>query len=248
MSGRYTAVEKAKLSNTHRIGEEFSFPDIWAKIDGETGSYDYEDAPLSVKVSDVQILDDSSVLDPAYMEDLQDAFDSEGNLQPNTIKYIKSGDGVESLDEEIAVEQEALKLIYVTAEYTNQSDAVMENILFFGVITKIEEKEDRYVIYDRAEHSEITGWDRMAYSQRGVEDGGMMYYDVQGGESNGTNYMDCLEPGETQVIHFGFLVHEDELPYMYLSLSGSGGTGLEFSEPSIELGYVDIRQSALTEN
>ena len=248
VSGRFTTVEKTKLSNTHRIGEEFSFPDIWAKIGGETGSYDYEDAPLSVKVSDVQILDDSGILDPAYMENLQDAFDSEGNLLPNTIKYIKSGDGVESLDEEIAVEQEPMKLIYVTAEYTNQSDKVMENILFFGVITKIEEKEGAYVIYDRAEHTEITGWDRMAYSQRGVEDGGMMYYDVYGGESNGSNYMDCLQPGETQVIHFGFLVHEDELSYMYLSLSGSGGTGLGFSESAIELGYVDVRCPVFTEN
>lgn len=242
VSEQYTTVSKEVLSNTHVVGEEFSFPYVWAEIDGETGAYDNEEAPVEVKVSEVQVMDDASVLDPAYMENLQEAFDSSGNLLPNTIKYIKSGDGIESLDEEISVEQEPLKLIYVTAEYTNRSDKVIENLLFFGVITKIEEKDDEYVIYDRAEHTEITGWDRMAYSQRGVEDGGMMYYDVQGGESNGTNYIDCLEPGQTQVVHFGFLVHEDELPYMYLSLSGSGGTGLEFSESSLELGYVDIRQ------
>lgn len=160
----------------------------------------------------------------------------------HTIKYFKIGDGVESLDELTAAEQEELKLVYVTTEYTNRSDVTMENILFFGVITKIEEKEDKYVIYDRAEHTEYIGWDRMAYSQCGVDGGEMRYHDVHGGESNGTNYIDCLEPGETQIVHFGFLVHEDELPYLYLSLSGSGGVGLEFWDSSLELGYVDIRQ------
>ena len=235
-----TAVSKEALKNTHEIGEEFPLPYTWAEIDGEVDAY--ENAPVTVRVSDVQILDDSSVLNLAYMENLQDAFDPEGNLLPNTIKYFKIGDGVESLDELIAAEQEELKLVYVTTEYTNRSDVTMENILFFGVITKIEEKEDKYVIYDRAEHTTYTGWDRMAYSQCGVNGGEMMYYDVHGGESNGTNYIDCLEPGETQIVHFGFLVHEDELPYLYLNLSGSGGVGLEFWDSSLELGYVDIRQ------
>ena len=60
-----------------------------------------------------------------------------------------------------------------------------------------------------------------------------------GGERN-NNYIDSILPGETKTVHMGWIVTEEELGSLYLSLDTYGG--LEFSDSSLELGYVDIRQ------
>lgn len=68
----------------------------------------------------------------------------------------------------------------------------------------------------------------------------MLYYDVRGGERN-NNYITSIQPGETVTVHMGWVVTQEELGKLYLSLDTFGG-GAEFSDSSLELGYVDIRQ------
>lgn len=68
----------------------------------------------------------------------------------------------------------------------------------------------------------------------------MWYYDVHGGEQ-GNNYITDLKAGELATVHMAWIVPEEELGYLYLNLDTSGGS-YEFSESSLALGYVDIRQ------
>lgn len=68
----------------------------------------------------------------------------------------------------------------------------------------------------------------------------MWYYDVHGGERH-NNYITKLGAGETASVHMAWLVPEEELPYLYLDLNTSGSS-FEFSEESLAVGYVDIRQ------
>ena len=68
----------------------------------------------------------------------------------------------------------------------------------------------------------------------------MIYYDVRGGERE-NNYLKNIQPGETKVVHMAWVVTEEELSDLYISLNTSSG-GYEFSESSLKTGYVDIRQ------
>ena len=67
----------------------------------------------------------------------------------------------------------------------------------------------------------------------------MFYYDVHGGE-RGNNYIGSIMPGETATVHMLWVVLEEELGKLYLNLDTYGGG--EFSESSLKIGYVDIRQ------
>ena len=68
----------------------------------------------------------------------------------------------------------------------------------------------------------------------------MSYYDVHGGE-RGNNYIASIKPGETATVHMAWVVTEEELGNLYLSLDTYGGV-YEFSDSTLEMGYVDVRQ------
>ena len=68
----------------------------------------------------------------------------------------------------------------------------------------------------------------------------MPYHDVLGGSEN-KNYISSIKPGETATVHIAYVVNEDELDLLYLNLDTYGGT-YEFSDTSLNLGLVDIRQ------
>ena len=68
----------------------------------------------------------------------------------------------------------------------------------------------------------------------------MWYFDVHGGERD-NNYIDQLKSGETKVVHMAWLVPEEELEFLYLSLDTMGGAS-EFDEHALQVGYVDIRK------
>ena len=64
------------------------------------------------------------------------------------------------------------------------------------------------------------------------------YYDVTGGE-RGNNYFGSIKAGETKILHVGFVVDEDALPYLYLN-TGTSGSSYTFTEQDLEQGLVDI--------
>lgn len=224
-----------ELENTHRIGEAFALNTF---ADTETEEF-VDTNVITAKVTDVQISDDlSTIQNSEYLdESITDAVGSDGKLLPNTISYIKSGDGVDTLDEVLKTEHISQKLVNVTVEYTNTGDVPLKNILFMGFFTGLQEEEGAFTIYDRAKLKQEG--DEVSYAGPGSF-GEMQFYDVHGGERS-NNYIPSLNPGETISIQMARIINEDELPYMYLDLCSSGSS-YEISEESLKQGYVDIRQ------
>lgn len=219
------------MKNSHLVGDMFSLNN--SNIDGKD--------ELKVKVTNVEVLDHINILDEKYVDSqLKNETDKNGKLLPTAINYIKKGDGINFVDEVVATREIPQKLVYVTAEYTNTSDRILENILYFGSIIKIGKNGNEFYIYQGEKPSKNDEWDstvNSGYSAHGSE---MPYSDVQGG-SNNKNYITRLNAGETATIHMAFVVTEEELPYLYLNLDGTGSC-YEFSDTGLEIGYVDIRQ------
>lgn len=260
----------------HEVGESFSVNSACSLE--EDGVWDYT-KDTSVTVTSVEILDNLSLLDSQWIDSMLAAqADEEGNLLPDKISYIKRGDGIDTIDETVAVSEVSQKLVYVTVDYTNTGEDTLYDICYNGYLLKLRQEDGAYTIVDSildksgtnsltdsildesqtdsltdsildesqtdspagtALDEEAQDWDSVSHS--GLRLGGMIYYDVRKTDSNGGNYIEVLEPGETKTLHMGFLVDENELDSLYLSL-GSSGSGYEFTEKNLEDGYVDIRQ------
>ena len=127
------------------------------------------------------------------------------------------------------------------SEYTNTSDKEMKDVLFVGGLPRISESGGQMQIGSVEEEKPGTGdeWER--FINHGLSSfWEMTYYDVHGGE-RGNNYIESIKPNETVTVHMAWVVLEEELGTLYLNLDTSGGC-YEFSDSSLEIGYVDIRQ------
>lgn len=223
-------VSKSEMKNTHAVGEAF----VTARAEEQ----------VEIKVAQVQICDDISLLDWSVMgadsrEEIRKETNVSGDLLPAKINYIKHGDGINSVDEITESREIPQKLVFVTVEYTNTGSSGINGYLFWGSLVKIAEKEDHMEIYKGNTAQTTTKWDdAAAEGAAGFME--MWYYDVHGSERK-NNYIDHLEPGETAVVHMAWLVPEEELQYMYLNFDTSGDT-YEFGESALETGYVDIRR------
>lgn len=246
----------AEMEHTHAVGESFSIP-AWAEYEDGTSVPTYAENEngeiildengwpiypdlLSAKVVSVEISDDLSLLSETDLIDSAWllAEGEDGKLTDNEIQYIKSGNGVDTVDEIIKTEQVPQKLVYVTVDFTNTGDAALKNINFNGSLLPIIHTENGYTVYDRAKQDTGGQWDKTENTGAAFF-GEMTYFDCQGtGTGNGTNYIDTLAPGETATVHMAWIVNEDELQYMYLSFRDV----LEMSEDGLAIGYVDIRQ------
>ena len=163
--------------------------------------------------------------------------DGNGKLLPATIQYIKDGNK-DTVSQEISSRQVPQKLVYITTEYTNTGDKEMKDVLFFGQLIRIREEGGQMQIAEDETPGENDNWDR-AVNHGLSAFWEMPYYDVRGGERN-NNYIASIMPGETATVHMAWVVTEEELDKMFISLEPSGGT--QFREESVKTGYVDIRQ------
>lgn len=220
------AATAEEMKNTHAIGET---------IQSDT------EKNIQMKVTDVKITEDTGILDMAYSDnDFSHYIDNNGKLFPTTIQYIKSGDGINTLDEVISTKQVQQKLIYVTIQYVNIGSEDMKDILYSVGLMKIRKENGSYVVFREEQPKTDDIWDYALDTSTLMKGGDMSYYDVRGGE-RGNNYITALKAGETKTVHVGFVVNEDELPYLYLNLNTAGGTA-EFSDSALKQGLVDIRQ------
>ena len=188
-----STVAEEKMENTHTVGESF--------LAAQEG--------LSLKVKEVQVSDDISLLNSEFVdEELRGQTDENGRLLPADIQYIKEG-STESLSEVVKSRQVPQKLVYVTVEYTNTGDTELSDVLFTGNIVKIEEDGSQVKMYDGKKYASASGWDyREIVGAAHMEE--MWYYDVHGGE-RGNNYISHLKPNETATVHMAWLVPEEEL-------------------------------------
>ncbi len=218
-------VAEEKMENTHTVGESF-----FAAKEG-----------LSLKVKEVQVSDDISLLNSEFVdEELRGQTDENGRLLPADIQYIKEG-STESLSEVVKSRQVPQKLVYVTVEYTNVGEKELSDVLFFGTLERITKKDGKMYLSNGISYEEPEEGDTWTVaSNRGLSSFfDMYYYDVFGGERH-NNYIESIKPGETVAVHMGWIVTEEELGNLYLSLDTHGG--LEFSDSALALGYVDLRQ------
>lgn len=219
--------------HTHAIGESFSVEDNY--FDPYKG--------LMAKVADVQVSDKINILPESMVdEDLKKETDATGNLLPATINYIRSGDGIDSIAEIVSSEEKAQKIVYVTTEFTNTGDGELLEVMFNNNLVIMQEEGGKMTIRNPYD-SEVPGagdaWDYVENTGLSMMQE-MQYYDVHGGERR-NNYIESIKPGETVTVHTAYVVLEENLSDMYLNLDNSGGC-LEFSDTSLAIGYVDIRQ------
>lgn len=138
-------VSAEEMGTIYKIGEPIAMPYVFSK-NGLVG----ENAGLTVEVSEVEILDSISRLDTDCMEtDLLDQIDAEGRLLPNTYQYIKRGDGIHTLDEIMYTDEVEQRMIYITLEYSNKGEIVLEDILYCACLVKIQEIDGMYSIYSK---------------------------------------------------------------------------------------------------
>lgn len=170
---------------------------------------------------------------------MQKEVNQAGELLPAKINYMKYGNGIDTLDEVVESREVPQKLVYVTVEYANIGAEELDEILFYGSLMKIVEENGQMKMYTGKASDGSAAWDDAVPA--GLADNReMWYYDVHGGEK-GNNYIADLKAGESATVHMAWIVPEEELGYLYLNLDTFGGS-YEFSESSLALGYVDIRQ------
>lgn len=223
---------REEMQHTHAVGESFLLysPDEDGKL-SENG--------LMAKVTDVKIADDLSLLRSSVDEDLQKETDESGRLRPAEIRYIREGD-TDTLSGIVKTRKVPQKFVYATVEYTNTTDTELTDVLFFGTLQRMTEKNG--VIYMKQEYEQpdtADTWTRAVNAGLSAFDE-MQYYDVHGGERH-NNYIPVMKPEETVKVHMGWFVTDEELDTLYMSLDTAGGAG-EFTESGLLTGYVDIRQ------
>lgn len=230
-----TSIEDDKLP-IHQIGDEFT---ISGTGEDSNGNY-IDDNKISVCIDSVQIADDLQLLDQDHVpEKLLAEVGADGKLTDITLSYVKSGDGVDSVDEIVKTEDVKQKLVYATITYTNRSDEEITHMLYLGSLMLLNHENGIYEIYDPEEHSG-DGFDRVIWNG-GAKTPEMQYYSVSEDYGNGRNYISSLKPDESVQVDMAWIVNESDLDRMYLNINGDGAA-YEFSDATLKMGLVDISQ------
>ena len=135
------------------------------------------------------------------------------------------------MDEIVKTESVKQKLVYATVTYTNKSDEEINHMLYIGTLLLMDHEDGSYQIYDPTEQSG-DDYDRVIWD--GVARTAEMTYNSISEDSS-------LKPGESIQVNMAWIVNENDLNNMYLSLNGDGAT-YEFSDSMLKTGLVDIYQ------
>lgn len=217
----------------YNIGEPF---DIEAYAQNSEGEYDFYD--LSAKVDGVTV-SDKIELKPGMTapDEWSSAANSDGTLKTNTLKYVKSGDGINSLDEIVRTEDVAQKFICADITYTNNTDTELDSVLFYATLMLMKNDGINYTLYTP---DEVLGEDY----DRVIWDGAAntLYMEcISVSDEEGKNYISSIKPGESVTVSIAWIVNENDLEDLYLNLDGSGSP-YEFGETIIQNQFVDIRK------
>ena len=125
-----------------------------------------------------------------------------------------------------------------TVTYQNNSDFIINHMMYNGNIMLLQDKDEKYSIYNLCSNSEKE-CDYVEGSS--VARAAEMRYGSVRENYGGSNYILSLRPGESIDVSMAWIVNENDLDKMYLNLSTYGGN-LEFTEGALETGVVDIRR------
>ena len=223
------------LSHIYTIGEDIQED---ATLAQDSAGNDIESKEVSMKVDQIQVADDLSLLDTKYIPDIwKNVTDESGKLKDNEASYVKRGDGVDTLDEVVRTENFPAKLVYATLTFTNQGEQDLKNIHYYIEMALLDQTENGYQRYDyEAQSGE--DYDYIEWNGALSLDGGMQYYGSQ--NDNGKNYISSLAAGESTEVNVAWIVNEDDLGRMYLEVSGFGADLTE--EDAEQAVLVDVRQ------
>ena len=206
---------------------------------GEDASGEQLELPgILIRLDEVQIADDLSLLEGKNIpQEWKNATGSDGKLLDSTLSYIKSGDGIETLDTVVRTETVKQKLVYAVVTYENPTETEINHMLYLGALATIKHKDGKYEMY-----WEASGEDYDRISEDGVSHTAeMTYSSVKENYGNGENYIPTLKPGESVQVEMAWIVNEKELEDVYLDLTGDAGY-LQFTEKELKYGLFDIRQ------
>lgn len=199
------------MANAHAVGESFT---VRAMDDRRDGQVHFTD--LTVKVTDVQIADDVSILtDQSWLDsDITGLLDENGKLPEDTLGFYVLGNGISTpASTAVAEERQQPKLVAVTVDFTNDTDEAIRDTIFRGQLMTVERTENGWAAYVPAPKNGA------AYDIYGGEIGEtvteMCYFDVHDDQSNGGNHILDLEPGETVTIQMAFLVNECQADHLW---------------------------------
>lgn len=231
----YDTVVSADRLHIYAMGEEvYKDPALTEDAEGNQTA----ESKMSLSVDSVQVSDDFSLLNEAYIPDeWKDRLDENGKLKDNEATYIKCGDGVDTLDEVVRTENFPAKLVYATLTFTNHSDQDLENIHYYIRMSLLNQTDDGYQEKDYMNQSG-EDYDYVQWDGGLSIDGGMQYYDSQ--SDIGKNYLSSLTAGESTQVNVAWIVNEEDLGRMYLEMSGYGAS---LNGPAAEWAQlVDVRQ------
>lgn len=129
--------------------------------------------------------------------------------------------------------------MHVSIDYTNNTDKTLNDVSFFGGLVSATENKEGYTVFNRA--NQIVDADKTDVLPK-IGAGEMIYYDVNGAQPTNDldhpNYLASLQPGQTATVHMAWLVPQDEVDQLFLTLNSTGTT---FDNDALKLGYVDLR-------
>ena len=227
--------DTGELPHIYTIGEDIQKDATSAQ---DSAGNDIESKEVSVKVDQIQVADDLSLLDTKYIPDIwKNVTDENGNLKDNEASYVKRGDGVNTLDEVVRTESFPTKLVYATLTFTNQGEQDLKNVHYYIEMALLDRTKNGYQRYDyEAQSGE--DYDYVEWNGALSLDGGMQYYGSQ--NEIGKNYISSLAAGESAQVNVAWIVNEEDLDRMYLEVSGSGADLTE--EDAEQALLVDVRQ------
>ena len=111
--------------------------------------YYIEDNKISVCVGTVRVEDNLQLLGHNNVpKEWSAAVGADGKIVNNTLSYIKSGDGVDTVDEIVKTEKMEQKLVYATVTYTNKTDKEINHMLYLGTLMLMNHENGAYQFED----------------------------------------------------------------------------------------------------
>lgn len=232
----YTAT-KEELYSFYSIGETFTI----------AGNENIAQKTVDVCVTDVQICDNINQLPRDFTEEFNyygenlDLIDSNGDVLPNTLYFIKGGDGTTTLNETLETKVTDTKLVYVEVDYTNPNETYcISDLLFYCELYTLNDMGNYYELSQHSIKEEVAGCDYIDSNLNNATTEHLLYSNGVKPEDN--NHILRIDPGETYTVYHLFIVQEDELDNMYIDLQLNNCAPYILERDNFNISMVNISQ------